>query len=194
MPVAKALLDMLMRQREYEESGKSYPHAGMATRRIGSDGMPILDRDDDLSHALMASDITAHAERGEDIPSHLYQGLSPAEVIEALGTGGQLRGLGGAPATSFQNTLPTPQEVLLPNFVEQPEQTPETTRIKKAEALDAHIQRQHAEGRPGYSPEIFTGKTHAQAVQLISDQLRARREALLGPAALSWMGAFQSDI
>jgi hypothetical protein len=106
----------------------------------------------------------------------LYQGLSPEQITEALGTGGQLRGYGGAPVSAFMTKLPEPTTTMLPlakpgDNINGPD--PDQARLKKAELVDTFVQKN------GYKPELFSGKSARAAAQIISDQLHARREAIL---------------
>lgn len=192
MPVFKHLLDMLMHEREDSAVRAAAPPMPGRTNRVvpwsqkrAPEGMPLLSHDDDvLGRALKANDITAHAERGEDIDPLLYQGLAPEQIIESLGTGGQMRGMGGAPVTTFMNKVPEAQSTLLP--LAPVEATPDDVRMNKAKLTDEFVQKN------GYQAGQFTGKSAQAAAQIISDQLHARRAALLDPTA--WWSALSTDI
>lgn len=204
MPVVKSFLDMLMKAREDEAVRAVKPEHVLAQNyaadlpvagtlgegwSTAGDHMPLVQRhDDSLTATRKASDITAHAERGEDIPSWLYTGQTPEAIIEALGTGGQLRAWGDAPSTQIMTRPPGQADSqLLPTA--SPD-TEDDVRVRNAESRDKFIQKN------GYHPGLFQNKsgtnmTANQAAQIISDQLHARRAALLDPSA--WWSALSTS-
>lgn len=143
------------------------------TLRQHQSGMPVFDRGDALNVELNRGDAMAGWERGQNVPAWMLRGMDPYQAAEGMGMAMASRAAGGEPI--FEPRRFAEPEVLGRHEGGTPElrfdnAEDENARQQKAEAVDDFVL------RSGYSPGLFTGKTHAEAARLIADQLRARRQ------------------
>jgi hypothetical protein len=140
------------------------------------DGMPVFSKADSLGRQMHASNIAAMTERGQAAPSHMYQGLTPEDIVGALSMGGDMRAMGGPPSLSgapspadapgkygdgvYRGEQGWSPEIAVPSY-RDPQQ--------HGEALDAFVQKH------GYVPEMFADKTPDEAMMMLARQLEAQR-------------------
>lgn len=154
--------------------------------QVGPDRMPVFDKADELNQTLQGLRIQGKMEEGGAPSAHMFQGLTPEQIMEALGRGAQLREWGGKPYSSDLAPVPGaagpkvvqgPWKGGPPVLQIGPGEEPLDIRMKRARAYDEFVQ------KVGWQPELFKDKTDLEALRMISDQLQAQRERNGDPTA-----------
>lgn len=199
------LLAQLLQQRALQVKAESDQRHGQilaqlaqpvnaVTRVHPQDRMPILQRADNLGRAIQSNDISALDERGLDVPAYMYNGLTPNDIIEAHGIGGQMRGFGGEPQLKSAHPGFKDPTVQFPvdtsnAFVGGREtgeygDTKQAKRQAGAKAVDSYVQER------GYDAALFDGMSAQEAARRIADQLQAQRERMGDMGAWSVLNQF----